>query len=252
MGTTILTYHVIDDDRTADAANRYITTPQALRRQFAWLRAHGYAAVPLSDLVAGLSRGVSPAHKQVAITLDDGIACCYERFLPILQEFGVPATVFVVSGRVGGYNDWDVETGGLKRRMVTSTELRALCDAGVVIGSHGVNHVRLAHLDATTMRAEIRASKAELEDLIGQQLHHFAYPYGSYTKAVTEAVQQAGYQSAFTSDFGRNRPGADLFTLRRTSIYWEDALDQFASKVRVGAPWKLGIKRWAKDMLGRE
>lgn len=251
MAATILTYHAIDAAASADPGNSYVTLTHDLRRHFEWLASRPGSVARLSEVVDSLRTRQALSSSKVAITLDDGLACCHDHFLPLLQEFALPATIFVVADRIGRHNDWDADGGAVRRRMITATELRSLCDAGVEIGSHGLSHLRLAHVDTAQMREEVHASKAMLEDIIGQPVSHFAYPYGSYSAAVVDEVQAAGYQAAVTSDIGRNEPGVSLFLLRRAGMKRGDGLPRLASKVMLGADVQHGFKRWIKDRLGR-
>ncbi|MGF1648019.1 MAG: polysaccharide deacetylase family protein, partial [Kineosporiaceae bacterium] len=64
----------------------------------------------------------------VRISFDDGNASDVEHGLPALRERGLPATFFVLARRLG-------LPGSL-----TGDDLRSLRDAGMTIGSHGMDH----------------------------------------------------------------------------------------------------------------
>jgi peptidoglycan/xylan/chitin deacetylase (PgdA/CDA1 family) len=77
------------------------TDPDALnvegvRRQFIHLKRH-YRVVPLLQLAQQLASGRKLDRHTVALTIDDGRRSCYEFFFPLLKEFELPATIFVVS-----------------------------------------------------------------------------------------------------------------------------------------------------------
>jgi peptidoglycan/xylan/chitin deacetylase (PgdA/CDA1 family) len=63
--------------------------------------AESYQPVRLRDLVAALRAGELPS-RAVAITFDDGYADNLAAAKPVLEQNGVPATVFVASGWLGG------------------------------------------------------------------------------------------------------------------------------------------------------
>ena len=75
-----------------------------LRRQLAYLRRH-FQVVPLTQIFEQLKRGAPLDRLTVAVTVDDGRRNCYEILFPLLKEFEIPATIFVVTSFVRG-EDW--------------------------------------------------------------------------------------------------------------------------------------------------
>src|SRR5690348_2083040 len=100
--SAVLTYHSLDNSRSV------ISLPPAVfRDQMEALAGSGTPVVPLSEI-----------HNRpgaVSITFDDGFANIADHALPILQRFSFPATVFVVGGHCGGYNDWPSQPPGIPR-----------------------------------------------------------------------------------------------------------------------------------------
>lgn len=87
----ILMYHRIADDGTD-----LCVPPDEFRAHMALLREAGCHVLPLPELAAALARGDAP-EKSVAITLDDGYLDALTHAVPILNEFGHPATFFIIS-----------------------------------------------------------------------------------------------------------------------------------------------------------
>ena len=77
----------------------------AFRWQMALL-ARCFNVLPLSQALAALDAGTLPP-RAVCITFDDGYRSVHDLALPVLREFGLPATVFVTSGFVGEGNMWN-------------------------------------------------------------------------------------------------------------------------------------------------
>src|SRR3954452_17033988 len=92
----------------------------------------------------------SPGRDDVRITFDDGNISDYVHGLPALMERGLNATFFVVGGRIGA-------PGFLHAEAV-----RALLDAGMQIGSHGMEHRRWRGPSERELRSELEHSKAAL------------------------------------------------------------------------------------------
>lgn len=77
----------------------------AFRERLGWL-CTWFNVLPLEEAVTALSRGSLPA-RSIAITFDDGYADNVDVALPILREFGVPATFFVATGFLDGGRMWN-------------------------------------------------------------------------------------------------------------------------------------------------
>lgn len=97
----ILMYHNFSSPGSSDPDALNI---EGVRRQFEHLRRH-FRVIPLSELANCLAREEDPPRHTVALTIDDGRRNCYEFFYPLLKEFELPATFFVVSSFIRG-EDW--------------------------------------------------------------------------------------------------------------------------------------------------
>lgn len=87
--------------------------------------------------------------------------------------------------------------------MLTTEQLRQLHGAGVAIGAHTVNHPILANLDDMVAEHEIRNSKTQLEQLLGEDVALFAYPNGKpgvdYLPKHVQMVSAAGFRFALST-----------------------------------------------------
>ena len=104
--------------------------------------------------------------------------------------------------------------------VATWNEIREAGDRAddVRIGSHTVDHVRLALVDDQTAREELAESKRMIEARTGGPCEHLSYPNGSYNRRVAELARQCGYTCAVTTVEGTNKAGEDMMTLRRVGI----------------------------------
>jgi peptidoglycan/xylan/chitin deacetylase (PgdA/CDA1 family) len=96
------------------------------------------------------------------------------------------------------------------------------------IGAHTRTHANLVDIAPSQMQVEISDCKAELEDILGESVDQFCYPFGIYDPRHPPMVKAAQYTAATTTHRGRVMPGADLFQLRRIpvvrSTYWPQFL----------------------------
>ncbi|WP_226689830.1 polysaccharide deacetylase family protein [Ruegeria arenilitoris] len=146
----------------------------------------------------------SPDPKAFVLTFDDGNLSDYEIALPALNQRGLTATFFVLTGRLD-------ETGSLARDHV-----KALLAAGMGIGSHGIAHVAWSELEAETLEQELTQSRDVLQELCGGPVTKAGIPFGRYNARVLRALRRNGYRTAFSSDTGYMSDTA--FLRPRTSL----------------------------------
>jgi len=99
----ILMYHRIlprAEAAARDVEPGMVVTPETFARQLDWLQ-QGFRVLPLADVVACLESGRSLPPGAVAITFDDGWLDNHVHALPALARRGLPATIFLVTARVG-------------------------------------------------------------------------------------------------------------------------------------------------------
>lgn len=92
----ILAYHGIALTDEAEWSPELFMPVPAMRERFTMLRDGGYNVIPLRDAVARLAAGTLPP-RAVALTFDDGTHDFLAAGVPLLREFGFPATVYVTS-----------------------------------------------------------------------------------------------------------------------------------------------------------
>jgi peptidoglycan/xylan/chitin deacetylase (PgdA/CDA1 family) len=183
----ILMYHRLAEE----PGNRMCVTPGRFAEQMTWLKRRGLRGVGVGTLIdamrAGRKRGL------VGITFDDGYDNLAETALPVLLRHEFTATMFIVSGLLGGTNEWDEPPAW---PLMSADQVRDLAAAGMEIGSHSATHQRLASVTANQLEAEISESRASLGQVIGAPIRGFAYPFGSMDAAARRAVRDAGYDYA--------------------------------------------------------
>jgi peptidoglycan/xylan/chitin deacetylase (PgdA/CDA1 family) len=226
-------YHSIDAP-TDDRERNICLPPAEFGRQMEYLHAKGYMPISLDLLLDASSRGGELPFCPVVITFDDGYADNAVNALPVLQRYGFPATVFVVSGCMGGNNTWDAARLP-ERRLLSWDKVREINKNGIAIGSHTLTHRRLSKLVPEDALAEIRESKQAIEEQLGLPVRHFAYPYGDTSESIAAMVRKAGYRTACTTMSGFNWAELNPFSLRRLDIYGTDTLPRFARKLAYGS-----------------
>ncbi len=111
----------------------------------------------------------------VSLTFDDGREEQYSEFYPILDEYDLKATFYVVTERIGwkGVMGWD--------------ELKTLYKDGNEIGSHTHTHPHLTTLSNGELDFEFKKSHGMLRPFNCSTL---AYPYGECDERVVEHARK--------------------------------------------------------------
>jgi peptidoglycan/xylan/chitin deacetylase (PgdA/CDA1 family) len=212
----ILMYHSI----SASASRRlrpFTVQPERFEEQARYIRDRGYSSFTVTDLVRMRDAGTLPA-KAVVLTFDDGFADFYETALPILTQYRLTATLYVVSGYVGSTSRWLEHAGTQSLRFLSWSQLDEIEENGIEIGAHTISHPALDTLPIGRARDEIALSKRHLEDGLGVGINSFAYPYGYYSQAVRDLVVSAGYTSACAVRYSMSPPHDDRFALCRQFV----------------------------------
>ncbi|PPB48992.1 hypothetical protein C4K88_09700 [Arthrobacter pityocampae] len=160
------------------------------------------AAFPLSlGLVLGGASLWAPPPAQaapagmVSVTFDDGWTSQYNNALPVLNKYGVPATMYIISGSIDDAPNY-----------MTQAQIQAFADRGDQIASHTVTHSDLTTLTAGQLDSELAQSRATLQQLFGPSAGiDFASPYGAYNATTTAAVKNY-YATQRNTDEGFNAP----------------------------------------------
>lgn len=235
-GVVILHYHSVNYAQGRESL--IAVTPEDFAWHLAYLEKAGYNVVTLAQAVAYLEGEKKLPPKAVAITFDDGYQDNYTLALPLLKKRGFPATVFMVTGEIGGVNSWDIPKGYPSLNLLDWEEIALLEERGVSVMPHSVHHLNLTKLPPAEALGELVESKAVLEERLGGERPYFAYPYGSLNQKVVDTVQTAGYKGAFTSSPGTNVFGkTDIYRIRRMPIkeehqgFWGHLLFALALKL---------------------
>lgn len=183
-----------------------------------------FKIIKLSELVEDLKTN-QLKNKSIAITFDDGYADNLYSALPILEKLEIPATIFLVAGKIDSQKSflWDENTPRQDQgRALSSGELIKLSSNPLIeIGSHTITHPSLSRLSFGQQKEEIAESKRIIENLIQKPINSFSYPFGTSRNVNQQSinlVKASGYQYACANIHDRVTKKSDLFLLPRRLI----------------------------------
>lgn len=237
-GVVVLLYH-----RVGAASGVEVDLPTALfDQQMETLAASG-RAVTLDAALAWLDgpRPAGPPEADpVVVTFDDGTADVVDVAMPVLVRHGVPATLYVATDFVERQRSFPddgqpASWSGLADAMATGL---------LTIGSHTHTHALLDRLVLRAAEEELDRSKGLVEEHLGTEAAHFAYPKAVLARPEVEAEVRRRFRSAAV---GRTRPNphgrTDPYRLNRSALQVADGMHYFARKVAGGMALEDSVRR---------
>ena len=206
----ILLYHHITEDAQANAVS-----VDRFEEQIRTLSDAGYTSVSFQQLIDFVENGTTLPEKSVVITFDDGYVSNLSLAAPILQKYGMNATVFVIGISIG--KDTYKDTG------VAMIPHFSLADTGtwgdvIWIESHGYDVHEVAGRDPEPIRLGVLQKENETEeafaeflasdctimadlflDSYGRPPQVFAYPYGMFSDLSDNILMEHGIRVTVTT-----------------------------------------------------
>ena len=210
-GVVILMYHKIAPAPATTNLPALYVHPEEFDRQMEELTGAGLLCLPYGEAPTAVEAGQAG----FCVSFDDGFRNVFDSALPVLRRRKLRAVQFLVADLLGKQDEWDHPIGEPPQALMDDGQVREWLAEGQEIGAHTLTHPRLTDLPPDRARTEIADSRRRLEDHFSVPVRHFCYPYGANDEAVRRLVQEAGYVSAPTVEFGTNRPGQPPLALHR-------------------------------------
>ncbi len=204
----ILMYHrVIPPAQAGNSLPGLVVPPSVFAAQMKELVDNGWHTITAGQLASDLDRGLTPAPKTFVVTFDDGYDDGFTYALPILEQYNLVGTYFVIAGRIDHPND------------LTVAHIQALVAAGMEIGDHTMDHVDVARLNGAQMRYEIWGAADRIAQITGRWPTTFAYPFGAFDSAAEQVVAGcAPMRLALTTQHGASETGVDRWAAPRVRV----------------------------------
>ena len=253
----VLMYHRIGTVHN-NWESRYCIPPDQFTRHMHRLAAQGMRACSVTDFFAWLGQEKKLPDGSFLLTFDDGFLGVYEHAAPVLRELGWPATVFLVSQQIDGRDEWcqTQNPSGATYPLLAMEHITAMRHMGFSFHSHTRLHPDLITLSDDDLANELAGSREDLKDMLDEEVHYLAYPYGRYNDHVINAAHAAGYKAAFSTQPGFNRHDIDPFHIRRLDIFGTDSPGMLARKIHYGSndgTWRQTTRYYGRrlaDKLG--
>lgn len=215
----ILMYHHLSEDVT----NSEMVSPEQFEAQIRALAEAGYTGISFDELQAYVLRGEPLPEKPVVITFDDGYRSNYTLAYPILQKYGMKATIFAIGVSFGTdhYKDTDYAItphfGAAEASEMTASGLISIqshtydmhqwppYETGLAVRENILQlpgESEESYVQALT--EDFTRSRALLEGATGQPVDVLAYPAGQYSTLAQVTLQSLGVHVTLSTNPGVN------------------------------------------------
>lgn len=207
----IILYHNITYNYTEENQKLHVD-PERMEEQFQAIKAAGYQTIFFDEYVDYLNGDAVLPEKPLIITFDDGYESNYKYAFPLLKKYGLKATIFVITSRVG--------TQETQYPHFTWEQAREMEESGLVrIESHTNTHPDMSVLSQQEQQEEIRRSKYLIDSNLHKECRVLSFPYGMHNEEAVALAQKAGYEAAvLVGDKGSNRKQDGAFHLKRYTV----------------------------------
>ena len=211
-------YHSISS-RASREFRKYTVPPWLFAEHMSYLAQLHYTPITVTQFTKAITDAkIGLPERPVILTFDDGFADFYTNALPVLEQYGFAATLYVATAFVGGTSRWLTRENESTRAMLQWSQLSEISAAGIECGAHSHSHSQLDRLPEAVAQGEIVLCKKILEDRLAQEISTFAYPFGYYTATLRQLVRAAGYSSACAVKNATSSTADDRFSLARLLV----------------------------------
>lgn len=195
--------------------------PQNFEEQIAWLVASGFNTMTMRELEEVRAGKIGLPPKPIVLTFDDGYRDFYTSVFPLLKKYHLKATAFIITGFVGqpAYMTWG---------MIEQIDKSGLVD----VGAHTVTHLDLAQLSTAEQTEQIDNCQKALEQHLGHTVYDFAYPSGDYNSTTLRILQQAGFQTAVTTQNRWSQATDPPLQLPRVRVHGQVTLFEYKAMLQ--------------------
>jgi Polysaccharide deacetylase len=184
---SILFHHLV-----SDRPHRLGISTEHFLRHVRFLQKY-YDVVSLEKAIEMLQSN-SVRRPTVVLTFDDGYQDNFINLRAVVEQTGVPVTMFISSDHVDRESEFahDLEYNHPGFFPLTWNQVRQMQASGFEIGSHTRTHFNCGSEDSAALESEIAGSKDDLEKNLGQPIQFFSFPFGLPENMSPQAVKIAG------------------------------------------------------------
>ncbi len=216
----VLMYHYFYDEAKGETGkNANWMEISKFEDQLSYLKENNYYYPTWQEVADFVDGKIDLPENSVVITMDDGHKSVYNLAIPLLDEYNIPATAFIITKSFDTANVEKYKNSTINFESHTNNMHRG----GGTIGHGGI-------FTALSIEESTADLKTSIEKLGGNS-GALAYPYGDCTERTMKAAEQAGFKVAFTTVNKKVKPGMNKFELPRVRMYSDITLNGFKNSI---------------------
>ena len=156
--------------------------------------------------------------KPIMLTFDDTNLDHFTVAAPEVEKYGFKGVFFVRTVSLG------------RPKYMSKTQVKALSDAGHVIGSHTWDHQNVKKYTEKDWVTQVEKPRKQLEEITGKPVLYFAYPFGLWNEQAAHGIKQRNFKAAFQLATSRDTT-EPLYTIRRIIASGYDSPKEFHKSI---------------------
>ena len=185
--------------------------------QMKYLNENNFMTLTMKDLELYIKGKVQIKENSVVITIDDGNQSVYDLAYPVIEKYGINATVFAITA--WDSNALDHQTDYVEIHSHThDMHITGKCKGG----QGGL----FKCVDYDIGLEDLKKSREALNGTT-----YLAYPFGEFTELSINLLKDTGFTMALTTEWRKAQVNDDPYKVPRIYIYNEYSLNTFKSIV---------------------
>lgn len=219
-GIPILMYHFFYDSSKGETPeNSNFTEISMFDQQMKYLVDNSYYFPTWTELSDYLDGKLNLPQKSIIITVDDGSSTFFNEAYPVLDNYQIPATSFLITSWSGNPDQFNVD-----RNLISFQSHSHAMHEGGCTGGHGGKMLCIdyqAGLDDLNTSIQLLGSNDA-----------FCYPFGDYNETAIQMLNEAGFKIAVTTEWGNAMIGQNKLAIPRIRISGGISMPEFIANIQ--------------------
>jgi peptidoglycan/xylan/chitin deacetylase (PgdA/CDA1 family) len=217
----VIMYHSVAVN--PDPNDTYQISLAEFKSEMDYINSNGYTTLTNDEYYNIITKKSPMPSKPILLTFDDATLNFYNNALPVLKQYGMKATLYVVTNWIG-----------TSIRMTSDQLKSAVSYDKLELQNHTSTHGDLLSLSSTELTKRVNDATNALKAINGKTTQYFAYPYGNSNAAFVSVLKDLGFKVAFKAGGGMSTDTSDLYNMPRIGIFKNDNITSFIRKVTTG------------------